>query len=299
MNSKTLVVLGGPTAVGKTSVAIQLAQKLNCDIVSADSRQVYSELNIGTAKPSDQELAAVPHHMINSHSVERPLSAGQYGESVRDLLPMLFDKSDFVILCGGSGLYINAVVDGIDEGPKIPESLRGEIRKNYLEHGLEWLQSEVKALDGEAEKELEWQNPRRLMRALEILKVSRKPLSQSFKSRATPLPYNALFFALEMDRPVLYDSINKRVDQMMSAGLLDEVRQLQHMSQLKAVRTVGYFELFDHLNGALTLDEAVDKIKQHTRNYAKRQFTWFRNDQRYLWIGVEGAVGEIAKALHN
>jgi len=281
---KRLIVIVGPTAVGKTGMAIQLAKFFHSEIISADSRQLYREMTIGTAKPSAAELEEVKHHFIGQIPVEKPYDAGQYGRDALDLIHKIFESKPTLILCGGSGLYVKAVLEGFDEMPDIPEELRQEIIGEYKEKGLDWLQQQVQERDPEYFDEVDRKNPQRLMRALELIRYSGLPTSSFRKKEKRKLPFEVIKIGLELDREVLYDRINERVDNMFKAGLLEEARALYPRRALNALQTVGYQELFGYFDGDYDLEEAVRLLKRNTRRYAKRQITWFKKDEEICWF---------------
>jgi len=282
---KYLLVIGGATATGKTALSIQLAQHYQTVILSADSRQFYREMNIGTAKPTPEELAQAPHYFINSLSITQPYSVGDYERDALALLEKLYQQHDLVILTGGSGLFIRAVCEGLDDFPAIPDTIRQNIQKLYEKEGLEGLQMILQEVDPDYYEEVDLQNPVRLMRALEVYQTSGKPFSHFRNQPSPPRPFLPIYIKLEMPREQLYARINQRVDQMMEAGLLEEVRALLPYRALNALQTVGYQELFDYLDGKTDLDSAVALITQNSRRYAKRQGTWFR--KRPHWKGFK------------
>ncbi|MGB8192262.1 MAG: tRNA (adenosine(37)-N6)-dimethylallyltransferase MiaA [Chitinophagaceae bacterium] len=281
---KTCIILLGPTAVGKTPVAIQLARHFKTDIISADSRQCYRELNIGVAKPSPQELAGVKHYFINSHSIHEPVNAALFEELALGWADEIFKRNDFVIMTGGTGLYIQAFCEGMDDIPSVSAEIRDEIIASFDEHGMDWLQQQVKEEDALYFEKGEMQNPQRLMRALEVKRSTGNSILSFRSSKSKERPFNIIRLGLDLPRPQLYERINHRVDNMMQQGLLQEAASLHEFRKLNALQTVGYTELFDHIDGQISLDKAVDLIKQHTRNYAKRQLTWFRKDDRVKWF---------------
>lgn len=283
MARKRLIVISGPTASGKTSLAIEIAEKLNTEIISADSRQLYKKLNIGTAKPTQEELSRVKHHFIDLIGPEERYTAGHYGNEVRSLLTELFRSHNNLILCGGSGLYIDAVIKGIDDSPSADMELRNQLNQRLERKGLESLKAELKRLDPEAFQKIDINNPRRVIRALEVIKTSGKSYEESFENSAKP-DFDLAGVILDPDRTELYEKINKRVDKMMASGLLEEVKSLSEHKGKNALNTVGYKELFNYLDGTWGLDTAVDKIKQHTRNYAKRQVTWCKRYHDFLFV---------------
>ncbi|MEQ8363779.1 MAG: tRNA (adenosine(37)-N6)-dimethylallyltransferase MiaA [Cyclobacteriaceae bacterium] len=281
---KRLIVVVGPTAVGKTGIAIQLAKTFHSEIISADSRQLYKEMTIGTAKPSVHELEEVKHHFIDHISIEKTYDAGQYGRDAHDLISEIFKNKDMLILCGGSGLYVKAILEGFDEMPDIPDSLRQEIIEEYNEKGLDWLQQQVSEHDPEYFNEVDQKNPQRLMRAIEVIRHSGLPASSFRKKEKRKLPFGVVKIGLELDRNTLYDRINQRVDDMFEAGLLEEARKLHPKKSLNALQTVGYQELFGYFDGDYDLEEAVRLLKRNTRRYAKRQMTWFKKDDEIKWF---------------
>ena len=279
-----MVCIVGPTAVGKTNVAITLAQQFSTEIVSADSRQFFKELSIGTAKPSPTELAAAPHHFINSHSITEAFSVGDFEKSGLDLLENLFKKHSIVFLAGGSGLYVQAISQGFDNLPKAPPELRAQLNEQLAKEGIEVLQKRLEALDPTYYAEVDIYNPQRIIRALEVCISTGQPFSTFRTHAANERPFEVLTIGLNTERSQLYDRINKRVDMMMKQGLLAEVEKLLPYRELNALQTVGYQELFDYLEGKKSLEKAVEEIKQHTRHFAKRQLTWFRKNTETHWF---------------
>ena len=281
----TLIVINGPTAVGKTKLAIDLARALNTEIISTDSRQFYQEMNIGTAKPNEEELAQVKHHFISNCSIHDYYSAGDFErESLAKATELFGSGKDYVIAIGGSGLYIKALCEGLDEMPLANLALRKELINHFETSGINYLQTELKKLNPEKFSTIDQKNPQRLMRAIELSiqgEVIQKP-----KSR----PFRVLKIGLELPREILYGRINSRVNKMMEDGLLKEVKSLVQFEELNALKTVGYKELFAHLRGELDLPKSVDLIKQHSRNYAKRQMTWFKADSEIAWFSPENQL---------
>jgi len=280
---KTVIVLAGPTAVGKTAAAIQLAKQFNTVIISADSRQCFRELRIGVARPSEEELAAVPHYFIASHSITEEVTAASYAAWALTLTEELFREHDVVVLTGGTGLYIRAFCEGLDPVPAVIPGVREKITADYTANGLGWLQEEIRRKDPLFAAEGEMQNPQRILRALEVIESTGKSVLSFHSGEKTARPFAIQKYALELPREQLVRNIDTRVEQMMAAGLLEEVKQLLPYRQLNALQTVGYSELFDYLDGKITLEEAVEQIKIHTRQYAKRQMTWFRKDKEFVW----------------
>lgn len=279
-----MVCIVGPTAIGKTNVAIALAQQFSTEIVSADSRQFFKEMSIGTAKPSPEELAAVPQYFINSHNITEPFSVGDFEKAGLLLLENLFKKHAILFLVGGSGLYVQAISQGFDNLPKAPPELRAELNRQLTEEGIEVLQKRLEALDPTYYAEVDISNPQRLIRALEVCISTGQPFSTFRTHAVNERPFDVLTVGLNTERTQLYDQINKRVDHMMELGLLAEVETLLPYRDLNALRTVGYQELFDFFDGTKSLDKAVEEIKQNTRRFAKRQLTWFRKNTETHWF---------------
>lgn len=281
---KTLIVVVGPTAIGKTSLAISLARHFNTEILSADSRQFFKEMEIGTAKPSVEELAAAPHHFINSHSIDTLFNTGDFELQAIDLLEALFKKHKLLIMVGGSGLYIDAVCNGLDDLPETDLKIREMLNLQLAADGLESIKQQLIEYDPEYYNKVDQSNPQRMIRGLEFFLSTGKKLSSYQTNSKKVRPFNILKIGLNMDRVELYNRINQRVDDMMQAGLLEEVKDLQPYRKYNALNTVGYSELFSYLDGDITLKEAVDQIKQNTRRFAKRQLTWFRRDDSIAWF---------------
>ncbi|MBS1646812.1 MAG: tRNA (adenosine(37)-N6)-dimethylallyltransferase MiaA [Bacteroidetes bacterium] len=281
MAPKFLLVIAGPTAVGKTALSIRLAQHFSTEIISADSRQVYQEMSIGTAKPTADDREKATHHLIDCVSIHKPYSAGNYELDALKKLDELYSQHQVVVLCGGTGLYIKALCNGFDEGLKSSEQIRRQITEMYQKEGLTWLQAEVKKCDETYYHAADKQNPQRLMRALEVYLVTGKAYSSLRKEKKTERPFIPIKIFVNEERGVLYQKINNRVDAMMQQGFLKEAEALYPYKHELALKTVGYTELFDFIEGKTSLEKAVERIKQHTRNYAKRQVTWFKNDTDY------------------
>jgi tRNA dimethylallyltransferase len=284
MKQKNLIVVVGATAVGKTEFCIRLAQNLDTVIVSADSRQFYREMTIGTAKPSEAEQAAIPHYFINSHSITQDYNAGQYEKDVLVLLETLFQKHDQIILTGGSGLYINAVCKGIDEMPEISDEIRQYLNQRLANEGLAVLAAELEKLDKTYFEQVDKANTQRIVRALEVCLTSGKPYSSFRTQQPAKRPFSILKIGLNRPRPELYARIDQRVDAMIAAGLLAEAKSLYEFRHHNALQTVGYREIFDFLDGLYDWEECVRLLKRNTRHYAKRQLTWFRRDEEIVWI---------------
>jgi len=273
---KYLIVIGGPTASGKTKAAIKVANHFGVEIISADSRQFYREMEIGTAKPNKEELAQAPHHFINNLSIHDEYTAGDFEREVIPFLDKLYESYDVAILAGGSGFFIQAVTEGLDYFPEVPKEVRAKIEKDFEEKGLAYLQKQVKAVEPEYFEIMDNKNPHRLIRALSVYKASGKPFSSFLYQDPKIRNFEPIFICLEMQRPFLYNRINKRVDKMMNKGLLKEAMSLYPHKDLTPLQTVGYSELFDYFDGKTSLPAAVELIKRNSRRYAKRQMTWFR-----------------------
>ncbi len=274
---KNLIVIAGPTAVGKTALSIDLAKHFQCPVISADSRQFYKEMIIGTAKPTTEEMQNVPHYFINNISIHDSYNVGQYERDAIDCIEKLFQEHTNLILVGGSGLYINAILNGVDEFEEIPNHIREQLIKDYEEKGLLYLQEELKQKDELYYSQVDLNNPQRIVRALEVCIHTQKPYSSFRKKEKKERSFEAYHILINTDRETLYDRINKRVDLMMEAGLIEEVKSLYPYKHLNALNTVGYKELFEVIEGKSSLKEAVNVIKQNTRRYAKRQLTWFNH----------------------
>ncbi len=281
--NKTVIIICGPTGIGKTALAIGAAQYFDTEIISADSRQCYKEMTIGVAKPDDAELAAAKHWFINSHSIHEEVNAAVFEDYALQKANEIFIKNDVVIMAGGTGMYIKAFCDGLDDMPSDLD-YRNELNTLFEENGLDWLQNEVKQKDEIFWKTAEQQNPHRLIRALEVLHISGKSITEFKKQTKKQQPFDVIKIGLQTDKEILNERINKRVDMMMDAGLMDEIENLYPYKSLNALQTVGYSELFDYKDGKTSLSEAIERIKIHTRQYAKRQYTWFRKDKDVQWI---------------
>jgi len=284
---KKLIVMVGPTAVGKTAAAISVAEKLRTEVISADSRQVFKELNIGTAKPSPEELKKITHHFIGNKSIHENYDAGQYGREAMALINQLFEKFDWLVMVGGSGLYIKAALEGFDEMPDVPDELRKEIIEEYQTNGLVWLQEEVEQADPDFFSMVDRQNPQRLMRALEIIRTSGKTIQSLRGTKKSELPFEVIKIGLNIPREQLYERIDLRMDKMIEAGLINEAKEFYPYKNLNALQTVGYRELFDHFDGLYDYEEAVRLLKRNSRRYAKRQLTWFTRDAEINWLENE------------
>ena len=293
MKKKILISVVGPTGIGKTSLAIKLAQHFKTEVLSADSRQFYKEMSIGTAVPTLDELNAVPHHFIQHKSILDDYSVGDFERDAMDQLELLFKKKDVVLLVGGSGLYIDAVLKGLDEFPQIDPRVRQDLNKKLEAEGLEALQKQLKELDKVQYKKMDVDNPHRLIRALEVCIGTGKPYSSFLSNTKKSRPFTSIIFGLMADREIVYDRINQRVDQMIENGLLEEVKTLKEYRGLNALQTVGYKELFNYIDGGYTLDFAISEIKKNTRRFAKRQGTWFRKNKHIHWINYDSPTNNV------
>ncbi|MBP7533359.1 MAG: tRNA (adenosine(37)-N6)-dimethylallyltransferase MiaA [Chitinophagales bacterium] len=295
-----LIVIAGPTAIGKTDLAITLARRLDTVILSSDSRQFYRQTSIGTAKPSGEELKAVPHYFINSLDITDNYSVGSFERDALQLLDTQFKQHGAVLMVGGSGLYIRAVCEGLDEFPAISEDIRMQINLKFKVEGITYLQETLRQLDPDYYAIVDTNNPHRMIRALEICMGTGQTFSSFWTRSATERPFKCIKIALNTDRAALYERINKRVDKMMELGLEAEARELYPQKELNALQTVGYQELFGYFDGIHTLTEAVELIKRNTRRYAKRQLTWLRKDPDFLWFeptDVEGIWQRIKEIM--
>jgi tRNA dimethylallyltransferase len=299
----TLVVIAGPTAVGKTAFSVELAQHLKTEIISADSRQFYKELTIGTAKPTAIELAACQHHFINHIHLKENYTAAQFEEEALALCNLKFMQHQQLVLTGGSGLYIDALCHGFDDAPPSDPAVRAELDLVLKNNGIKALQQMLIQLDPDYSQKVDINNPQRLIRAIEINQLSGKNMHFFLKGKVKQRPFKILKICLTMDRELLYERINKRVDLMIVNGLEDEALAYYHLKDINALQTVGYKEFFDYFEGNYSYTEAVDKIKQNSRNYAKRQLTWFKRDKEYTWFDINtnrnAIMPFIMKALLN
>ena len=293
---KTVIIICGPTAVGKTAAAIALAKYFQTEIISADSRQCFKELRIGVARPSDEELTEVPHHFIASHSINENINAAFFEQYALRKVNEPFKDHDVIVMVGGTGLYIKAFSEGLDEIPPIDETIRKSISENYEEHGLSWLQEEVRRKDLEFYKVGEIQNPQRMMRALEVVESTGQSILSFRKNTKIKRPFNIVKIGLELPKEELHLNINSRVDKMIEDGLIEEVRSLQGYRDVNALQTVGYSEIFEHLDRKISLEAAIEEIKKNTRQYAKRQMTWFKKDKEINWVNAKQISGIVSMA---
>ena len=283
-SAKTLIVITGPTAVGKTALCLDIAQHFGIPIINADSRQIYKELKIGTASPTPEQLAKVKHYFVGSLSLNDHYSASLFEQQTMEILEREFAKSDFALMAGGSMMYIDAVCDGIDDIPTVDDKTRETLKARLANEGLETLVEELKQLDPEYYEIVDKQNPRRVVHGLEICLMTGKTYTSFRKREKKQRPFSILKIGLNREREELYNRINQRVDQMMAEGLLDEAKSLYPMRHMNALNTVGYKEMFAYLDGTWTLEEAVERIKGNTRRYARKQLTWYKKDEQIRWF---------------
>jgi len=282
--NKTVVIVLGPTAAGKTAVAIELAKEFKTDIISADSRQCFKELNIGVARPSEKELEMARHYFIASHSIHDTINAGSFEQYALQTVNEIFEANNVAIMVGGTGLYIRAFCEGMDEIPDVPAEIRRSVILNYEKNGLEWLQRETQKKDPLFYEAGEIQNPQRLMRALEVAEATGQSILEFRKGNKADRNFNIVKIGLELPKADLHRNINARVDKMIGMGLVEEVKNLLPYKNLNALQTVGYTEIFDYLDGKFALKDAIELIKTNTRQYAKRQMTWFKKDKNINWV---------------
>lgn len=294
-----IIVVVGPTAIGKTKLAIDLANYWDCNIISADSRQFYKEMTIGTAVPEAHELSAAPHFLIQHKSIHDNYSVGDFEREALALINVFSKENDKTVLVGGSGLYINALLYGLDEFPEVPESIRKQLNQEFKKYGLNWIQEELKRLDPVYYDQVDHMNPQRIIRALEIYRSSGIPYSSMRKKSVKTRPFKHHLFGLMEPRPIIYERINQRVDQMITAGLIQEAEKLYEHRGLNALQTVGYKEIFDYFDNKLSLEESIELIKQNTRRFSKRQMTWFKKNAELSWFERENAFQEILKYLET
>lgn len=296
---KYLITVVGPTAIGKTALAIQLAQYYKCPIISADSRQFFKEMSIGTAVPSKEELAAAKHYFIQNISIKDTYTVGDFERDAIALLDDLYKDHDVVAMVGGSGLYIDAVLKGFDDFPDIDESVREYIIANYNQHGIEWLQQELEKRDPEHYARVAKENPQRMMRALEVCIGTGRPYSSFLNIKKNSRNFTPILIGLDADRELMYERINRRVDIMMDIGLPEEAKALYPYKEYNALQTVGYRELFAYFNGDYTLQTAVEEIKKNTRRFAKRQMTWFRRNDTITWFNFTTPAKTIVQHINE
>ena len=295
---KKLITISGQTASGKTNLSIRLAQDLNCSIISCDSRQFYKEMSIGTAVPSKLELSKANHYFIHHKSVKDNYTVGDFQNDALKLIENLFKKDDYIILTGGSGMYMDAIVNGIDKFPKIKLGVRELLNEKHNSGGILFLKNKLKELDPEYYDIVDVNNHRRLIRALEVCISTGKPYSSFLNKKNKKYDFESVNFGIKVDRELLYKKINYRVDKMISDGLIKEAKTLLNFKDLNPLNTVGYKELFEHFKGNLTESQAIEKIKQNTRRYAKRQMTWLKN-KNLVWIENNVEIDEIKRFINS
>lgn len=299
MNKKTLIVVVGPTAIGKTAMGIQLANHFKTEIISADSRQFFKEMAIGTAVPDPEELAAAKHHCIQHISIQQKYSVGDFEKEALSIAETIFENSDFAIMVGGSGLYVDAVCNGLDVFPEVTPEVKAEVNQLLEVEGLEALVTILKEKDPKYYDTVTLQNPQRVIRAVEVCLSSGKPFSSFLNKNKGKRPFNSIKIGLNADRQIIYDRINKRVDIMMENGLLAEAKQVYPQKHLNALNTVGYKELFKYMDGEWDLDFAVSEIKKNTRRFAKRQLTWYRKDEKVTWFDFESVSTDVISYINS
>jgi tRNA dimethylallyltransferase len=302
---KHLITIVGPTAIGKTALSIALAQHFKCEIISCDSRQFFKEMTIGTAVPNQEELQAATHHFIQNKSIFENYTVGDYEKEALLKIEELFQNNDFVILIGGSGLYVDAILKGFDEFPEINPEVRYEVNSNYENLGIEYLQEQLKNLDPDyyqkitIENPQTLQNPQRMMRFVEVCIGTQKPYSSFLNQKKNNRDFTPILIGLDAERPIIYDRINQRVDIMMNEGLLEEAKKLYPNKALNALQTVGYRELFSYFDGDFSLALAIEEIKKNTRRFSKRQLTWFKRNETTKWFDYATDRKEIIKYLEK
>ena len=296
---KFLIVIVGPTAIGKTALSIKIAQYLGCEIISCDSRQFFKEMTIGTAVPSAEELAAAPHHFIHNKSIFENYTVGDFEKEAIAKLDELFKTNDFAVLVGGSGLYVDAVLKGFDDFPEVDPAIRIQISENYEKEGISYLQAQLRQHDPKYFSVVARENPQRLMRALEVCLSTGKPYSSFLNQKKNTRNFTPILIGLEAERKIIYERINQRVNLMMADGLLAEAQDLHSFKELNALQTVGYRELFAFFEGDCTLDFAVEEIKKNTRRFAKRQLTWFKRSENTQWFDYLSPVNDILTAIET
>lgn len=296
---KYLISIGGPTAIGKTKLAIALAQYFKTEIISADSRQFFKEMKIGTAVPTDEELQQAPHHFIQHKSIFENYSVGDFERETIKLIDNLFKINDIVVMVGGSGLYSNAVINGLDDFPEIPPQIRNTLNTDFQNFGISFLQQKLQQIDPEQYNRMDNQNPQRLIRALEVCLASGKPYSSFLNQTSKKRNFIPIEIALKADREIVYQRINQRVELMLHNGLLCEAQKLYPHKYLNALQTVGYRELFDFFDRKTNLREAIENIKMNTRRFAKRQFTWFNKNKNIQWFDYQEDINEIITYINH
>ncbi|MHA8052588.1 tRNA (adenosine(37)-N6)-dimethylallyltransferase MiaA [Aquirufa sp. Wall-65K1] len=294
-----LLVIAGPTAVGKTALCVELAKQLKTEIISADSRQFYRELSIGTAKPSLEEQGGIKHHFIDSHSIQEYFSPGDFEREALILLEELFQQHEVVILTGGSGLYIKALLEGLDEMPEVDLALREQLNQQLLTEGIAPLRKQLQDLDPEYAAQVDAQNPQRIVRALEVCLSTGKPYSDFRKKQSVERPFHAIKICLDRPREELYARIDQRMDMMLAQGLVEEAKHYQDYQHLYALKTLGYKEVYAHLRGEYDEKEMIRLLKRNSRHYAKKQLTWFRHQGEFQFLHPDDVKGEVLRRMKN
>ena len=297
--SKYLISVVGPTAIGKTALSIKLAQHFKTEILSADSRQFYKEMSIGTAAPALDELSAAKHHFIHHKSIQEDYNVGSFENDALQTLKELFKSHNMIIMVGGSGLYLDAITKGLDDFPEVESGIRNQLNDDLKTKGIKYLQEKLKSLDQKSYDTIAIDNPHRIIRALEICMGTGKPYSSFLNKAKINRPFKTLTVGLTADRDIIYNRINQRVDMMMQEGLIEEAKNLYSYKSLNALNTVGYKELFNYFDGLWTLDFAISEIKKNSRRFAKRQLTWFRKDQSILWFNYEASIEKIISEINK
>lgn len=301
--SNYLIVIVGPTAIGKTALSIKLAQHFNCDILSCDSRQFFKEMKIGTAVPNEEELASAKHHFIQNKSIFENYSVGDFEKEAILKLDELFKENNVQIVVGGSGLYVNAILQGFDDFPEVPNEVRENVRTQYEVQGIEFLQKKLEELDKDYYSTLSnenpqtLQNPQRMMRFVEVCMASNLPYSSFLNQKKNERNFTPIVIGLEAERETMYNRINQRVDIMINEGLLEEAKSVYPNKELNALQTVGYRELFDYFDDKITLDFAIEQIKMNTRRFAKRQLTWFKRNENTFWFDFQTETSTIINTI--
>ncbi len=299
LNNKFLICIVGPTAIGKTALSIKIANHFSTEIISADSRQFYKEMNIGTAVPSSEELAAAPHHFIQNRSIFENYSVGDFERDVINLLDSLFEKHNVLVMVGGSGLYVDAVVKGLDKFPEVSNEIKETLKQEYNKFGIEPLQKELKEKDPLYFEKVDLQNHHRVIRALGVCRAQELPYSSFLKAESTARNFQTIFIGLTAEREFVYNRINQRVDIMIEEGLIEEAKLLHQHKSLNALQTVGYKELFWYFEGDYSKEQALEEIKKNTRRFAKRQGTWFRKNEAINWFDYQTPISEVINLIEN
>lgn len=298
-NKKILICIVGPTAIGKTALSIKIANHFSTEIISADSRQFYKEMNIGTAVPSTKELKSVKHHFIQNKSIFEDYNVGSFEKDAIQILANLFKMNPITVMVGGSGLYVDAIIKGLDQFPEVSQEIRIALNNDYKKLGIEFLQEELKQKDPTYYHKVDLQNHHRIIRALEVCRSQKIPYSSFLKSENKTREFETIFIGLQAERFLVYDRINLRVDMMIDKGLIEEAKELLPHKTLNALQTVGYKELFKHFEGSTTKEEAIEEIKKNTRRFAKRQVTWFLKNEKINWFDYTTEASIIIQFIEN